>query len=96
MKERSVPMACFSYVAILGTIAAPLYCGYIDEAIGWRWIEWIHSEWRSYFRSVNGLILSDKDYQYVMSFPGIRTDEEFEKFKTFCLTHPSQRVRGTS
>ncbi|EIM90087.1 MFS general substrate transporter [Stereum hirsutum FP-91666 SS1] len=41
-KERSVPMACFSYVAILGTIAAPLYCGYIDAAIGWRWIEWIH------------------------------------------------------
>ncbi|KAI9742131.1 MAG: hypothetical protein M1834_000521 [Cirrosporium novae-zelandiae] len=39
--SRSVPMACFSYVAILGTVAAPIYCGFIDETIGWRWIEGI-------------------------------------------------------
>lgn len=39
--ERAVPMACFSYVAILGTVAAPIYAGFIDETIGWRWIEGI-------------------------------------------------------
>ncbi|GAA5969590.1 hypothetical protein JCM11641_008170 [Rhodosporidiobolus odoratus] len=41
-RERGIPMSCFTFVAIFGTIAAPLYCGYIDETIGWRWIEWIH------------------------------------------------------
>lgn len=25
-----------------GTIAAPVYCGYITQYIGWRWVEWIH------------------------------------------------------
>jgi MFS family permease len=39
--DRAVPMASFSYVAILGTIAAPIYSGFIDETIGWRWIEGI-------------------------------------------------------
>lgn len=39
--ERAVPMACFSWVAILGTVAAPIYAGFIDETIGWRWIEGI-------------------------------------------------------
>lgn len=34
-------MASFSYVAILGTVAAPIYAGFIDETIGWRWIEGI-------------------------------------------------------
>lgn len=34
-------MACFSFVAILGTVAAPIYAGFIDETIGWRWIEGI-------------------------------------------------------
>lgn len=34
-------MACFSYVAIFGTVAAPIYCGFIDDTIGWRWIEGI-------------------------------------------------------
>lgn len=37
--HRAVPMACFSYVAILGTVGAPIYAGFIDETIGWRWIE---------------------------------------------------------
>lgn len=60
-KERSVPMACFSYVAILGTIAAPLYCGYIDAAIGWRWIEWIHSKWPMSLRVVNRLTVYYSD-----------------------------------
>jgi MFS family permease len=39
--DRAEPMACFSYVAILGTVAAPIYAGFIDKTIGWRWIEGI-------------------------------------------------------
>jgi len=39
--SRAIPMASFSYVAILGTIFAPVYAGFIDETIGWRWIEGI-------------------------------------------------------
>ncbi|KAK5019531.1 putative MFS transporter [Cryomyces antarcticus] len=39
--ERAVPMAMFSYVAILGTVAAPIYASFIDETIGWRWVEGI-------------------------------------------------------
>ncbi|KAL3419322.1 major facilitator superfamily transporter [Phlyctema vagabunda] len=38
---RAVPMACFSYVAILGTVGAPIYAGFIDLTLGWRWIEGI-------------------------------------------------------
>lgn len=34
-------MACFSYVAILGTVVAPIYAGFIVETIGWRWMEGI-------------------------------------------------------
>ena len=37
--KRAIPMACFAYVAILGTVGAPVYAGFIDETIGWRWIE---------------------------------------------------------
>lgn len=39
--HRAIPMACFSYVAILGTVGAPIYAGFIDETIGWRWVEGI-------------------------------------------------------
>lgn len=39
--ERAGPMAMFSYIAILGTVSAPIYAGFIDQAIGWRWIEGI-------------------------------------------------------
>lgn len=39
--SRAIPMAMFSWVAILGTVAAPIYAGFIDETIGWRWIEGI-------------------------------------------------------
>ncbi|KAK4703431.1 hypothetical protein P7C70_g2788, partial [Phenoliferia sp. Uapishka_3] len=39
--ERSTPMAIFSFVAILGTILAPVYCGFILQAKGWRWLEWV-------------------------------------------------------
>ncbi|KAJ9481074.1 hypothetical protein VN97_g12431 [Penicillium thymicola] len=37
--DRTIPMASFSYAAILGTVAALTYAGFIDEIIGWRWIE---------------------------------------------------------
>jgi MFS family permease len=37
--DRAIPMASFSYVAILGTVGAPIYAGFIDQTIGWRWIE---------------------------------------------------------
>lgn len=40
-EERGMPVALFSFVAVLGTIAAPLYSGFINETIGWRWIEWV-------------------------------------------------------
>lgn len=37
--KRGRPMAMFSFVAIFGTVAAPIYAGFIDQSIGWRWIE---------------------------------------------------------
>ncbi|KAJ9659756.1 hypothetical protein H2201_007192 [Coniosporium apollinis] len=39
--ERAKPVAFFSYVAILGTMAAPIYSGFINQELGWRWIEGI-------------------------------------------------------
>lgn len=39
--QRATGMATFSWVAILGTVAAPIYSGFIDQSIGWRWIEGI-------------------------------------------------------
>src|SRR5690242_197095 len=35
--KRGRPMAMFSFVAIFGTVSAPIYAGFIDQAIGWRW-----------------------------------------------------------
>jgi MFS family permease len=40
-QQRGRPMAMFSFVAIFGTVAAPIYAGFIDQSIGWRWIEGI-------------------------------------------------------
>lgn len=39
--HRAIPMASFSYIAILGTVGAPIYAGFIDQALGWRWVEGI-------------------------------------------------------
>ncbi|KAI9933713.1 hypothetical protein ASPWEDRAFT_167985 [Aspergillus wentii DTO 134E9] len=39
--ERAIPMASFSFVAIFGTVGAPIYAGFIDQALGWRWVEGI-------------------------------------------------------
>jgi MFS family permease len=40
-RERSRPMAMFSFIAIFGTVSAPIYAGFIDQHIGWRWVEGI-------------------------------------------------------
>nr|ALK02040.1 fructose facilitator [Starmerella magnoliae] len=40
-EQRAIPMALFAYVAILGTVGAPIYAGFVDQAIGWRWLEGI-------------------------------------------------------
>ncbi|ODM17608.1 hypothetical protein SI65_07283 [Aspergillus cristatus] len=40
-ENRAIPMASFSYIAILGTVGAPIYAGFIDQALGWRWVEGI-------------------------------------------------------
>lgn len=42
-EERGLPVALFSFVAVFGTVAAPLYSGFINETIGWRWIEWVRT-----------------------------------------------------
>ena len=39
--HRAIPMACFAFIAILGTVGAPIYAGFIDQALGWRWLEGI-------------------------------------------------------
>ncbi|KAJ5457490.1 Major facilitator superfamily domaingeneral substrate transporter [Penicillium sp. IBT 31633x] len=40
-EHRAIPMACFAFIAILGTVGAPIYAGFIDQALGWRWLEGI-------------------------------------------------------
>lgn len=40
-KDRAIPMAGFAFIAIFGTVAAPIYSGFIDQALGWRWLEGI-------------------------------------------------------
>jgi len=37
--ERSVPMSVFTFAAVFGTIAAPVYSGFILAGKGWRWIQ---------------------------------------------------------
>ena len=39
--KRGRPMAMFAFIAIFGTVSAPIYAGFIDQALGWRWIEGI-------------------------------------------------------
>ncbi|AQZ12671.1 hypothetical protein BZL39_K04890 [Zygosaccharomyces parabailii] len=40
-EDRAIPMSLFSYIAILGTVGAPIYAGFVDENVGWRWTEGI-------------------------------------------------------
>lgn len=42
VSDISVPMSLFTFSAIFSTIFAPAYCGYIDQYLGWRWIQYIH------------------------------------------------------
>lgn len=37
--ERSLPTSIFTFSAIVSTVGAPLYSGYIDQYLGWRWIQ---------------------------------------------------------
>ncbi|GAA5973421.1 hypothetical protein JCM8115_001738 [Rhodotorula mucilaginosa] len=41
-RDRGIPMSTFTFAAIFGTIAAPVYSGFIDQSLGWRWVQWIH------------------------------------------------------
>ncbi|KWU45969.1 putative MFS transmembrane transport protein [Rhodotorula sp. JG-1b] len=47
-RDRGIPMSTFTFAAIFGTIFAPVYSGpvpfsqFIDQSIGWRWLQWIH------------------------------------------------------
>lgn len=38
-EQRATPIASFSWVAILGTVGAPIYAGFIDQTLGWRWVQ---------------------------------------------------------
>ncbi len=42
-EDRGLPVALFSLVAVFGTVAAPLYSGFIvqNPNLGWRWVQWI-------------------------------------------------------
>lgn len=40
-QDRSYPMAMFTFAAIFSTVGAPIYAGFINMKIGWRWIEGI-------------------------------------------------------
>ncbi|KAF2215700.1 hypothetical protein CERZMDRAFT_81834 [Cercospora zeae-maydis SCOH1-5] len=40
-RQRSRPMAMFAFIAIFGTVFAPVYAGFIDQHLGWRWVEGI-------------------------------------------------------
>ncbi|TPR03106.1 hypothetical protein CAN33_0013285 [Aspergillus niger] len=40
-EDRAIPVATFSFIAIFGTVGAPIYAGFIDQALGWRWVEGI-------------------------------------------------------
>ncbi|PWN28775.1 MFS general substrate transporter [Jaminaea rosea] len=37
--ERSIPTSIFTFSAIVSTVGAPLYANYIDQYLGWRWIQ---------------------------------------------------------
>lgn len=47
-------------------------------------------------RGVHSLegVLSTGEYQYIMNFPSLETDDEFETFKAFCSGHAEEKVRG--
>lgn len=40
-RQSTIPIACFSFVAVFGTVAGPLIGNYILAGKGWRWIQWV-------------------------------------------------------
>lgn len=38
--------------------------------------------------------LSKEDYTYVSNLPSIEKDDDFERYKLFCINHSSQKLRG--
>ncbi|KAF8621893.1 hypothetical protein AX15_007445 [Amanita polypyramis BW_CC] len=40
-KERGIPMAIFTLVAVGGSGVGPIIGGWIEMRLGWRWIQWI-------------------------------------------------------
>ena len=38
--HRGFPMSCFATLALFGTGAGPLVCGFMAERLDWRWIHW--------------------------------------------------------
>ena len=38
---RAVPMATTAYVAIVGTVAGPIYSGFVEENLGWCCVQGI-------------------------------------------------------
>ncbi|PWY89160.1 MFS general substrate transporter [Aspergillus heteromorphus CBS 117.55] len=40
-ENRAIPVASFAFIAILGTVSAPIYAGFIDQHLHWRWVEGI-------------------------------------------------------
>ena len=49
--ERGNKVALFSLVAVLGTVGAPLWNGFVVQQKGWRWISWVQL-------IVNGVVLA--------------------------------------
>ncbi|KAJ7466776.1 MFS general substrate transporter [Mycena galericulata] len=41
--KRGVPMAIYSLFAVAGTGTGPIVAGWIEMAMGWRWIQWFHA-----------------------------------------------------
>lgn len=41
--ERGFPNALFTFTAVFGTVASPLYAGFVvaNPRLGWRWNQWI-------------------------------------------------------
>ncbi|CAO1618429.1 unnamed protein product [Sympodiomycopsis kandeliae] len=40
-RERTIPVALFSLVAVFGTVGGPLIWTYVAETKGWRWVLWV-------------------------------------------------------
>lgn len=50
-------------------------------------------------RTIRGIhslegVLSTGEYQYIMNFPSVETQDELDTFKVFCTGHAAEKVRG--